>query len=137
MVVPPVLLSDVQLTQDPLKIVTTYRFEAHEIAKIKAAGGAVPVEVTICTSAAEMREKVKDAEVVYGDLDAETLAAAPRLKWIQSREAGMERMDVAVRPAAWWSPLPAHVCARHHRNRHGAALMPHLWHKPALYAAVL
>ena len=95
-VVPPVLLSHVQLTQDPLKIVTTYRFEAHEIAKIKAARGAVPVEVTTCNSAAEMREKVKDAEVVDGDLDAATLAVAPRLKWIQSREAGMERMHAAV-----------------------------------------
>ena len=95
-VVPPVLLSHVQLTQDPLKIVTTYRFEAHEIAKIKAAGGAVPVEVTTCNSAAEMREKVKDAEVVDGDLDAATLAVAPRLKWIQSRKAGMERMHAAV-----------------------------------------
>jgi phosphoglycerate dehydrogenase-like enzyme len=99
-VVPPLLLSDVQLTQDPLKIVTTYKFEPHEVEKIKAAGGGVPVELTICNSAAELREKAKDAEVVYGDIDAATLAAAPKLKWIQSREAGMEHMDPAVRASA-------------------------------------
>jgi phosphoglycerate dehydrogenase-like enzyme len=90
-------LSDVQVAQDPLRIVTTYKFESHEIEKIKAAGGSVRVELTICSSAAELRERVKDAEVVYGDVDAETLAVAPKLKWIQSREAGMEHMDPAVR----------------------------------------
>ena len=99
-VVPTVLLADVQFSQDPLKIATTYPFEAHEIEKIKAAGGGVPVELTVCHSASELREKAKDAEVIYGDIDAGTLAVASKLKWIQSREAGMERMDPAVRASA-------------------------------------
>ncbi len=96
-VIPPVLLSDVQVTQDPLKIATTYKFEPHEVEKIRAAAGSVRVELAICNSPAEFKDKIRDAEVVYGDLDAETLAAATRLKWIQSREAGMEKMDPAVR----------------------------------------
>ena len=96
-VVAPVLLSDVQVAQDPLKIATTYKFEPPEIAKLKAAGGGVRVDIVICQSAAELREKVSDAEVVYGDIDGPTLAAASKLKWIQSREAGMEHMDPAVR----------------------------------------
>jgi phosphoglycerate dehydrogenase-like enzyme len=96
-VVPPVLLSDVQMSQDPLKIVTTYRFEPAEIARIKAVNPKVPIEVVVCDSPAEFREKLKDAEVVFGDLDAQSLAAAAKLKWMQSREAGIEKLDPAVR----------------------------------------
>src|SRR4051812_17855792 len=72
-VVPQVLVADVQMSQDPLKIVTTYRFEPQEIAKIKAANPKIPIDVTICGNAAEFREKVKDAEVVFGNMDGESL----------------------------------------------------------------
>jgi phosphoglycerate dehydrogenase-like enzyme len=96
-VVQNLILSDVQVSQDPLKIVTLYKFEPHEIEKIKASAPGVRVDLTVCDSAAEFREKCKDAEVVYGDPDAATLAGAAKLKWVQSREAGVEKMDPALR----------------------------------------
>ncbi len=96
-VVPPVLLADVQMSQEPLKIVSNYGFEPQEIAKIKAVNPKVPIDVVVTGSPAEFREKVKDAEVVFGDLDAESLKAASKVKWFQSREAGVEKLDAALR----------------------------------------
>lgn len=43
---------------------------------------------------------MKDAEVVYGDVRAETLQAAKKLQWVQSGEAGMENMDPEILHAA-------------------------------------
>jgi phosphoglycerate dehydrogenase-like enzyme len=96
-VVPTVLAPDIQISTDSLKIVTTYKFEPSEIARIKAVNPKVPIEVVVCSSPAEFREKVKDAEVVFGDLDAESLKAATKCKWLQSREAGVEKLDPALR----------------------------------------
>src|SRR5436305_13256330 len=96
-VTPTVLLSDVQVSQEPLRIVTTYRFEPQEIARIKAVNPKVQIDVVVCDSPAEFRDKVRDAEVVFGDLDAQSLSVASKLKWMQSREAGVEKMDPAVR----------------------------------------
>jgi phosphoglycerate dehydrogenase-like enzyme len=96
-VVPQVLVADVHMSQDPLKIVTTFKFEPHEVARIKAVNPKVPIDVVICATPAEFREKVKDAEVVFGDLDAESLRVASKVKWFQSREAGVERLDPALR----------------------------------------
>ena len=55
------------------------------------------MDVVICGSRNEFNEKVKDAEVVYGDVRADTLQVAKNLKWVQSGEAGMENMDPAMR----------------------------------------
>ena len=96
-VVPTVLAPEITISQDPLKIVTTYKFEPQEVARIKAVNPKVPIEVVICNSPAEFRERVKDAEVVFGDLDAETLKLAAKCKWLQSREAGIEKLAPEVR----------------------------------------
>jgi phosphoglycerate dehydrogenase-like enzyme len=96
-VVPNVLLSEPMPTQDVLRIVTMYKFEPAEAQKIKAASSKAKVELAICNSSDEFNEKVKDAEVVYGDVRAETLQAAKKLQWVQSGEAGMENMDEAMR----------------------------------------
>lgn len=96
-VVPPVLAPQIQMSTDPLKIVTTFKFEPQEIAKIKAANPKVPIEVEVCNSRDEFLTKLKDAEVVYGNPDGTGLKAAPKLKWLQSGAAGMEGMDPAVR----------------------------------------
>ena len=64
---------------------------------IKAVNPKVQIDVVVCDSPAEFRDKVRDAEVVFGDLDAQSLAVASKLKWMQSREAGVEKMDPAVR----------------------------------------
>ncbi len=96
-VVPNVLLSDTSPTQDVLRIVTMYKFDPAEVQKIVAASSKAKVDLAICASREEFNEKVKDAEVVYGDVRAETLQAAKKLQWVQSGEAGMENMDPAMR----------------------------------------
>ena len=96
-VVPPVLLSPPKPAQDALLIVTMYKFEPAEIARIKAAAPKAQVNLVVCNSREEFHEKVKDAEVVYGDVRADTLQVAKKLQWVQSGEAGMENMDPAMR----------------------------------------
>ena len=46
--------------------------------------------------AEEFDQKVKDADVVYGDIRGEALKAATRLKWLQAGGAGIEGMDPAL-----------------------------------------
>jgi phosphoglycerate dehydrogenase-like enzyme len=96
-IVPPVLLSPPRPSQDPLRIATLYKFEPHEIAKIKAAAPSLQVDLVICNSREEFNEKAKDAEVIYGDVRADTLRIAKKLQWVQSGEAGMEHQDPAMK----------------------------------------
>ena len=77
-----------------IKIVTTYKFEPHEIEQIQAAAAeTTKVEVVVCNSPAEFRTQLRDADVVYGALGAADLDYAPKVKWLQSGGAGMEGMD--------------------------------------------
>lgn len=96
-VVPQIAVSNVKMQSTPLKIVTRYPFEAAEAAKIRRAGGAVPVELVIARTPAEFAEQVKDAEVVYGDLRGDSLLLAKKLTWVQSGGAGVEGMDQTMR----------------------------------------
>ena len=96
-VVPNVLFSNTKPTEEVLRIVTTYQFDPAEAQKIKAASQKAKVELTICKSREELNEKARDAEVIYGDVRADTLQVATKLKWVQSGEAGMENMDPAMR----------------------------------------
>lgn len=88
----PVIVSEVKVEQAPLRIVTMYPFEPDEVEKITKAG-AVKVELTICKTQEEYRDKLKDAEVVYGGVRGQELPGAPRLRWVQSGGAGVEGMD--------------------------------------------
>ncbi len=94
---PPVLLSSVKAEPGVLRILTRYPFEPSEIEKIKAATNAAQVEITICPSHADFLAALPDAEVVYGDINAEGLKLAPKLRWLMSGGAGMEWMDQALR----------------------------------------
>jgi phosphoglycerate dehydrogenase-like enzyme len=77
-----------------LEIVTTYRFEPHEVEQIQeAAAGHAKVNITICANRDEYRQKLRDAEVVYGGMNGADLDYAPKLKWVQSGGAGVEGMD--------------------------------------------
>lgn len=96
-VVPPVLLADAKQQQDPLRIVTMYEFEPHEIQKIQAAAPKARVEVVHCATREDFAQKVKDAEVVYGDIRGDALQFAKNLKWVQSGGAGVEGMDDVMR----------------------------------------
>lgn len=75
---------------EPIRIVTMYPFEPHEIERIQRAAAPVAVEIIICKDQQEFRSRLRDAEVVYGRVRGEELDFAPRLKWVQSGGAGVE-----------------------------------------------
>jgi phosphoglycerate dehydrogenase-like enzyme len=85
--------SDVRMQSDPIRVVTMYKFEPAEIERIKNAVTAAKVEIEICATREEYRAKLRDAEVVYGNLGGADLDFAPRLKWVQWGSAGVEGMD--------------------------------------------
>ena len=70
-----------------------YKFEPAEIEKIQKAVPAAKVELVICADREEYRLKLRDAEVVYGNLGGADLDFAPRVKWVQWAAAGVEGMD--------------------------------------------
>jgi len=80
-----------------VKIVTTYPFEPFEVEQIKNAAPSGGVDIKICRSREEFLEEVRDADVVYGDVRADALAVAPKLKWVQAGGAGVEGMDPSLR----------------------------------------
>ncbi|MBI4875553.1 MAG: D-2-hydroxyacid dehydrogenase [Acidobacteria bacterium] len=88
---------ELKAQQDPIRIVTLYRFEPHEVRTIQSAVPNAKVEIVLCSSREEFRAQLKDAEVVYGDVRAADLDSAPKLKWVQAGGAGMEGMDPALR----------------------------------------
>jgi phosphoglycerate dehydrogenase-like enzyme len=78
---------------DPVRILTMTSFDPHEIERITAA--APRVELTIVKTRAEFRQRLSDAEVVYGMLEPSELAAARRVRWVQAGAAGVENLDPA------------------------------------------
>jgi phosphoglycerate dehydrogenase-like enzyme len=81
----------------PIRIVTLHPFEPHEIEKIKAAASHASIDFTVCRSREEFDEKVKDAEVVYGEIKGAALHSASKLKWVQAGGAGVEWIDEVMR----------------------------------------
>lgn len=81
----------------PIRIVTMYQFEPFEIEKIKKATSAAEVEIIICHSRDEFHRNMREADVVYGNINGPDLDYAPRLKWIQAGSAGVEWMDDQMR----------------------------------------
>jgi len=95
-VVNPFSQAAMNRTQDPLRIVTTYQFEPHEVEQIQAGAPNAKVEIEMCRNQEEFRQKLRDAEVVYGGLRGADLDYAPKLKWIQSGGAGVEGLDERI-----------------------------------------
>ncbi|MBI4904201.1 MAG: D-2-hydroxyacid dehydrogenase [Acidobacteria bacterium] len=75
---------------DPIRIVTMYSFAPDEVKKIQNTVKAAKVEIVMCKTRDEFRQKLRDAEVVYGDIRSAELDYAPKLKWIHVGGAGME-----------------------------------------------
>ncbi|MEZ5355361.1 MAG: D-2-hydroxyacid dehydrogenase [Bryobacteraceae bacterium] len=88
---PQVALQRAQGT--PIRIVTMYKFEPHEVEQIRNAAAGANVEIIIAQSREEYRRRLRDAEVVYGGMSGADLDFAPGLKWVQSGGAGVENMD--------------------------------------------
>jgi len=84
----------------PLRIVTLHPFEPHEIERIKAAAPHASVDFIVCRSRDEFDEKLKGAEVVYGEVKGDELLSAAKLKWVQAGGAGVEWIDQAMRESA-------------------------------------
>ncbi len=97
---PPVIVTDAKAERTPLRIVTRYPFEPFEVEKIKAAAPKAQVEMVICQSREDFMNALPGAEVVYGDIRADGLAVAPKLKWLMSGGAGMEGMDKVLKDSA-------------------------------------
>ena len=95
-VVAPFAPQEPKAQGDPLRIVTMYQFEPAEVKKIQDSVPDARVTVALCKTREEFREKLRDAEVVYGDVRAADLDYAPKLKWMQSGGAGMENLDPKV-----------------------------------------
>ena len=68
----------------------TASFTPAELEQIKA-GGRNNVEILMPATADEMNKLLPDCDVVFGQLNAATLAKAKNLKWVQNLEAGLER----------------------------------------------
>lgn len=92
-VLDPVAVSEVRAQADPVRIATLYRFEPHEIERIRAAAPGTGVQLRVCGSREDYREALRTAEVVYGNVTGGDLDGAPRLKWVQAAGAGVEGLD--------------------------------------------
>ena len=89
--------TSIQAQGNPIRIVTMYKFDPAEVEKIKKATSAVNVDLVIAPNRDEFRKQLRDAEVVYGNVNGTDLDYAPKLKWIQWGSAGVEGMDDAVK----------------------------------------
>lgn len=75
---------------EPIRIVTMYPFEPAEVEQIEQAAPDTRVEIIICKDREEFRRRLREAEVVYGNIRGEELDYAPKLKWVQAGGAGVE-----------------------------------------------
>ena len=110
-------------------------FEPHELTKISAA--APDVELTAVKTRDEFRQRLPQAEVVYGSLTTADLELARNLTWVQTPAAGVENLE----PAVVASPVVLTNMARVFapaitETAHGHAALPDPRHHQALYAAV-
>jgi phosphoglycerate dehydrogenase-like enzyme len=71
-------------------VVGPARYTAAEIKQITSQGE--DVQLTLPANADELDKALPDADVVFGALNAEWLAKAKSLRWLQATEAGMERI---------------------------------------------
>ena len=71
-----------------IKMLCTHKVSAAEEQQIRSAGK--NVDFVVVGSRAELKSKIAEAEAIFGPVDADSLAAAKNLKWIQHTAAGVE-----------------------------------------------
>ena len=71
-------------------VVGPARYTAAEMKQIASQGK--DVHIALPSNADEMNQALPEADVVFGALNAEWLAKAKSLRWLQATEAGMERL---------------------------------------------
>ena len=85
------------MPSEPLRIATKFVFEPDEIQRLQSAVAGREVEVAVCRTEDEFRDRLRTAEVIYGTCRGSDLAYAPGLKWIQSSAAGVDNLDPELR----------------------------------------
>lgn len=75
-------------SQGPIKMLCTHQVSADEEQRIRSAGK--NLDFVVVNSRAELKSKIADAEAIFGPVDAESLAVAKKLKWVQHTAAGVE-----------------------------------------------
>lgn len=79
-----------QAQGDPIKIVTTYQFEPHEIRQIQQSAAPTQVEIVFCRDHDEFKRRLPEAEVIYGGLRHGDIDSAPKVQWVMNGGAGVE-----------------------------------------------
>jgi phosphoglycerate dehydrogenase-like enzyme len=96
-VVNPINPSNLAKPAGPIRILAMKGFDPAEVKKIENAAPDTTVELTMADSREEFREKLRNADVVYGNIRGVDLDYAPRLRWVQMGAAGVESMDDTLR----------------------------------------
>jgi phosphoglycerate dehydrogenase-like enzyme len=78
------------VTATASSVVPPPRYTAAEVQQIQSQGK--DVQMTVPANADELSRALPEADVVFGALNAEMLAKAKNLRWLQATEAGMERV---------------------------------------------
>jgi len=79
----------------PLRVLSSVDFDANEVELLRKAAPGTEILFEIAKGE-EFDRKLREAEVVYGSLNARQLDLAPKLKWLQAAAAGMESTDKKV-----------------------------------------
>ncbi len=74
----------------PIKIVCGEKLSPAEADQIRAA--APNLDLVIVDTHEELKEKARDAEVILGTVDAETMRNADKLQWVQTWAAGVDTL---------------------------------------------
>ncbi|MGA2275946.1 MAG: D-2-hydroxyacid dehydrogenase [Bryobacteraceae bacterium] len=78
------------VTATASSVVPPPRYTAAEVQQIQSQGK--DVQITLPTNADELNRALPEADVIFGAINAEILAKAKNLRWMQATEAGMERV---------------------------------------------
>lgn len=78
------------ITASASSVVPPPTYSAEEIKQIQSQGK--NVRLTIPANADELNKLLPEADVIFGAINADMLAKAKNLRWLQATEAGMERM---------------------------------------------
>lgn len=78
------------VTATASSVVPPPRYSAAEIQQIQSQGK--DVQITMPANREELDRVLPEADVVFGALNAEMLAKAKNLRWLQATEAGMDRV---------------------------------------------
>jgi phosphoglycerate dehydrogenase-like enzyme len=89
-VVTPFPIYESKPASGPINIVCAERLTPAEVEQIRSA---VPnINLVVVNDRSELKQKARDAEVILGMVDAQTLANAGKLQWVQAWHAGVETL---------------------------------------------